>query len=62
MRPLESQLNSHSHFWLFDRIKETLRNEGLLAGAEVSDAEVRDAIFRWLDMIEKMRRPETPMH
>lgn len=61
MRPLEMNLTMNTHFWLFERLKETLLREGLIA-AEASDAEVRDAMSRWLDMVEKARKTQTAMH
>ena len=61
MRPLETQLTMSTHVWLFNRVKETLRHEGLLS-ANAGDAEVRDALIRWIAMIEQARKTDHPVH
>jgi hypothetical protein len=52
MRPLENHLEISSHLWMFNRVKELLTREGLI-GRDASDAQVRIAVSRWVEMVEE---------
>lgn len=54
MRPLESHLELSSHVWMLNRLRELLMREGLLA-EHADDTEMRDAIDKWVAMVEEAR-------
>lgn len=59
MRPLETHVEISSHLWMFNRVKELLTREGLLA-SHASEKDVRIAIGRWIEMIEEANK-ESPV-
>ncbi len=50
MRPLETHVELSSHLWMFNRVKELLTREGLLA-RDASDVDVKAAVARWVEML-----------
>lgn len=60
MRPLESHVDFQSHLWMFNRVKELLVRDGLLC-QPASDEETRDAINRWIEMVEHAARETVPL-
>lgn len=61
MRPLENHVEMSSHLWMFNRVKELLTREGLLA-QQASEEEVRAAIGHWIEMIEDARKDRSVSH
>ena len=61
MRPLETHIEMSSHLWMFNRVKELLTREGLIA-RNASDEDVRCAVTRWMDMMAEVSREGTPLH
>lgn len=50
MRPLETHLEMSSHLWMYNRLREMLVHEGMIAD-DADDEQVRQAVSNWLDMI-----------
>ncbi|MTJ80884.1 MAG: hypothetical protein F8N37_07700 [Telmatospirillum sp.] len=61
MRPLETHVEISSHLWMFNRVKELLTREGMLRG-DASDAEIRTALNRWIEMMEEASKHAMPVH
>jgi hypothetical protein len=61
MRPLETQVEMSSHLWMFNRVKELLTREGLIA-RDSSDDEMRAAVARWMDMVAEARKTDAGLH
>ena len=61
MRPLEMHVEMSSHLWMFNRVKELLTREGLLA-RQASDEDVRAAMCRWVEMIEEVKKDSAVQH
>lgn len=60
MRPLETHVEMSSHLWMFNRVKELLTREGLIA-RNASDEDVRTAVARWMDMMAEASRQGTTL-
>ena len=52
MRPLETQVEMSSHLWMFNRVKELLAREGLIA-RDSSDEDVQAAVTKWMEMVSE---------
>lgn len=61
MRPLETHVEMSSHLWMFNRVKELLTREGLLA-RHASEEEVRSAMSRWVEMVEEASKDSLIPH
>jgi hypothetical protein len=61
MRPLETHVEMSSHLWMFNRVKELLTREGLLA-RQASEEDVRAAMSRWIEMIEEASKDQVISH
>jgi uncharacterized protein (DUF1684 family) len=61
MRPLETHVEMTSHIWMFNRLKELLSREGWLP-ANPTDGQLRDALGRWIDMVEGARKDSYVSH
>ncbi len=54
MRPLETHLELSSHIWMYNRLKEMLVREGILA-EDADEDQLRQAVENWLDMIAAVK-------
>jgi len=61
MRPLETQVEMSSHLWMFNRVKELLTREGLIA-RDSSDEDVRTAVARWMEMVSEASKSGVNLH
>ena len=61
MRPLETHLEMSSHLWMYNRVKELLTIEGMLS-RHATDDEVRVAVNRWIEMMERAQKGSLVAH
>ncbi|MBF0306838.1 MAG: hypothetical protein HQL41_14430 [Alphaproteobacteria bacterium] len=55
MRPLESHVEISSHVWMYNRLRELLIREGMVAQGSDED-DVKAAIGEWLEMVARARK------
>lgn len=55
MRPLESHVEISSHVWMYNRLRELLIREGMVAQSSDED-EIKAAIGEWLEMVARARK------